>query len=157
MDDAAAEQAYFVDGDTLTGPNGSVTFTTAGSRQDRTRKVPGAGVVLLNMRGVLFDKVEIHGGDSGIGAMGIGAVLSDVLVKNWWNYAITHTGVFKLNENGDGNGASNTSISEVGTVCVQPIGYEGSTRDFGGATVSEQPKLHSTPRMRMELPQPITM
>lgn len=124
--DPAAEQAFFANGDTLTGLTGgaTMTFVAAGSRQDRTRKTPGAGIVQINARGMLVDGLEIYGADTGIGGMGLGAVISDTLVDKYWNYGVQQTG------------GNRTSTAETGNVTVQPLAYEGTPRDFGGATVS---------------------
>lgn len=127
VDDGAAEQAYFVDGDTLTGQTGgaTMTFVATGSRQDRTRKCSGAGIYLINMKGLLLDGVQIFGAETGIAGLGVNSVLVDVLIKNYWNYGAQVTG-----------GGAETSWSEVGVVTVQPLSYEGTPRDFGGASVS---------------------
>ncbi len=126
VDDAAAEQAFFNDGDTLTGQSTgeTMTFVAAGSRQDRTRKIPGKGINLASAKGLLVQGVEIIGAETGISGMGVGAHVSDTLIKNFWNYGMQQTG-------GD-----RTSTSEAGNVTVQPLSYEGTPRDFGGATVS---------------------
>ena len=126
VDDASAAQAFFGDGQTLTGQTsgGTVTFVDAGSRQDRTRKVPSSGIFSLSADGLLIDGVEVHGAETGIGGMGLGAVVSDTLLSNCWNYQMQQTG-------GD---VSMTSL--IGVVGVQPLNYEGTPRDFGGSTVS---------------------
>lgn len=125
-DQAEAKQAFFADGDTLTGLNSgaTMTFVAAGSRQDRTRKCPGRAISMANMGGVLLDNVIMRGASNGISGLGRGAVIADCLFDRYWNYGAQQTGGVRA------------SWSEAGNVTVQPLAYEGTPRDFGGATVS---------------------
>ena len=133
VDDDAAEQDYFSDGDTLTGQtNGAtMTFVAAGSRQDRTRKCPGLSIYMLFSKGMLLDNVQITGANDTV--IGNGGVISDCLIRNYWNYGLTVAG-----------GSVTTQISESGNVTVQPLTYEGVPRDFGGASVSGNRNFFNT-------------
>lgn len=126
VDDAAAAQAFFTDGDILTGQAGgaTMTFVAAGSRQDRTQKTPSDGIGCNEIRGLLVDNLRIIGAKSGISGLGLGALVSDTLIDRYWNYGAQQTG-------GDA-----ASWSECGNVTVQPSQYEGTPRNFGGASVS---------------------
>lgn len=116
----------FTDGDTLTGPNGSVTFVAAGSRQDRVRKTPQACFNFLDTGGVLIDHCLISGGAVGVTGLRGNCVISDTVIKNCWNYGNAYTA-----------GTNKTDMSEIGVVINQPLGYEGLFRFFGtGETVS---------------------
>jgi len=117
----------FADGATLTGLNNgaTMTFVAAGSRQDRTRRSPGAAVAWANTKGVLVDNVLIYGASVGLNNMGQGLVVSDTVVKRCWNYSVQQTG-----------GVVDASWSTSGLVMLQPLGYNGGTRWFPGTTVS---------------------
>ncbi|MEP6308513.1 MAG: hypothetical protein ABJ097_09900, partial [Tateyamaria sp.] len=127
VDHEDAEPATFTNGDTLTGQTGgaTMTFVASGSRQDRMQKVPGNCFRAQNNRGLMMDNVQIIGAASGIASLGQGLHLNDCLISNCWNYAAQDT-----------DSTGDTKWTEAGTVTTQPLAYEGTPRDFGGATVS---------------------
>jgi len=87
------QPATFTDGETLTCQSSGITFdfVAAGSRQDRTKKIPGAGISGTGT-GEYFtvDNVEILGPSTAIGSTRAPWVFrSDLLIRDPWNYAMT--------------------------------------------------------------------
>lgn len=86
----------FVDGETLTGQTnlGTVTFVASGSRQDRPNKTPpkcidlSAGSDNGGEVGCLFDACIIQGAEVALSYPGGWTILSDTLIRDYWNYGI---------------------------------------------------------------------
>jgi len=121
----AGDQAYFADGETLTDvsdPANSVVFDAAGSRQDRTRKIPGGKMIWTgDSRGVLMDNCVFKGGSGSVGTAPKWSVFSDILVTDYWNYGFGETEPrgHVLN----------------GVVVAQPSNYQGEIAYFSSSAV----------------------
>jgi hypothetical protein len=115
----------FADSDTLTGPNGSIVFVAAGSRQDRVPKNVPIGINFAPDRssgGEVIDGCIIRGAFIGIANPPEWSIISDTHFQNFFNYAVTGE-------------AYNVTTNAM--VISLPSSYQGTNRDFGGTPISK--------------------
>jgi hypothetical protein len=121
VNNPVAEHVPFTDGDTLTGPTGSVTFVAAGSRQDRTRKclAPGFGWSAEGgLKGTLIDRCIFQGAATAISYPPHWCTISDSAILNYFNYGIFGSAI---------------NMVQNALIIAQPSDYEGQNRTMGSA------------------------
>jgi hypothetical protein len=119
----------FTDGDTLTGPTGSVVFVAAGSRQNRVPKnMPNALTFAPNKTdgANVIDGCHIRSPFVGINYPAGWSITNDTHIQNYFNYGFTGEGY---------------NITTNALVISQPSKFEGKARDVGRAGVSPNRNL----------------
>lgn len=119
------EPRTFADGETLTGVSGSITFVAAGSRQDRTKKCPPVCFFIVpgtaNFVGFMIDDCTFRGFAQAYAGYNRWPLISDTLVRDWWNYGIGET-------------VSEGMVIN-GTCVALPSSYQGEISTFSESSV----------------------
>jgi len=133
VNDGSANDATFSAGDVLEDVSNAantvtLTATTIGWRQDRTRRVPPTLFRMpSNPDGMAMAGCIIRGPAFGINGWSTWGLISDTLIRDYWNYAMSGGAFMEVHN---------------GVVMVQPSSHQGDVSDFGVIVADKRNNLN---------------